>query len=116
MALPRKYRLTDKKDLDKVFKEGNAVKGTFLFIKYKKNSLPYPRFAFIVPVKIAGNIASRNRFKRILSEKIRHKISKTTGKYDVTITLKRKEKEDNIKTEMLNLLSETGILNEKNHN
>src|SRR3990167_7005053 len=97
MPLPRKNRLTDKKDFDSVFKEGNAVKGNFLFIKYKKNTLANSRAAFIVPIKVAGNAAKRNRLKRILSEQIRHKITDFKSKYDMVLTLKRKEKDDILK-------------------
>ena len=105
MPLPRKNRLTDKKDFDMVFKEGNAVKGNFLFIKYKKNTLTNSRVAFIVPIKVAGNAANRNRIKRIFSEQIRKKITDFKSKYDIVITLKRKEKEDSLKHELMDLLN-----------
>ena len=53
MALNKKNRLKKKRDFEDVFKKGKAVKGSFLFIKYKKNELGVPRFGFVVSAKVA---------------------------------------------------------------
>lgn len=68
MALNKKNRLKRKRDFEDVFKKGKAVKGSFLFIKYRKNKLDEPRFGFVVSAKIAGKAVERNKIRRILSE------------------------------------------------
>ncbi len=68
MALNKKNRLKRKKDFEGVFKQGKAARGNFLFAKYKKNDLSYPRLAFIVSSKISRKAVVRNRIRRVLSE------------------------------------------------
>ena len=72
MALNKKNRLKKKKDFEEVFKQGKAAKGNFLFAKYRKNDLDYPRIAFIVSAKVSRKAVVRNRIRRVLSD-----ISKT---------------------------------------
>jgi len=70
VALPKKNRLTSKKDIDHVFKKGRTVKGNFLFIKRLDNQRGYSRFAFIIPSKHVPLAADRNKIRRIFSEEI----------------------------------------------
>ena len=74
MALNKKNRLKKKKDFEEVFKQGKAAKGNFLFAKYRKNDLDYPRLAFIVSVKVSRKAVVRNRIRRILSDISRTKL------------------------------------------
>lgn len=96
MALNKKNRLKNKRDFEDVFKKGRAVKGSFLFIKYKKNESGVSRFGFVVSAKIAKKAVERNKIRRILSEGVRNKISDFGG-YDIIafatgrITSARKE-------------------------
>ncbi len=84
MALNKKNRLKKKRDFENVFKKGKAVKGSFLFIKYRNNELGVPRFGFVVSAKIAKKAVERNRIRRILSESIRDKV-KNLGGYDIIV-------------------------------
>ncbi len=84
MALNKKNRLKKKRDFGEVFKKGRAVKGSFLFIKYRKNGLDAPRFGFVVSAKVAGNAVERNRIRRILSEAARGRIESLDG-YDIVV-------------------------------
>src|SRR3990167_10143695 len=84
MALNKKNRLKKKRDFEDVFKKGKAVKGNFLFIKYKKNELGVSRFGFVVSAKIAKKAVGRNKIKRILSEAVRDRID-GLGSYDVLV-------------------------------
>ena len=68
MALNKKNRLKKKKDFEGVFKGGKAVRGNFLFAKYLKNDLGFPRFAFIVSSKVSKKAVVRNRIRRVLSD------------------------------------------------
>ncbi len=84
MALNKKNRLKKKCDFEGVFKKGKAVKGSFLFIKYKKNELGVSRFGFVVSAKVAGKAVERNKIRRILSEAVRSKVDGLGG-YDIIV-------------------------------
>ncbi len=84
MALNKKNRLKKKHDFGEVFKKGKAIKGSFLFIKYRKNGLDAPRLSFVVSVKVARNAVERNRIRRILSETARG-IIKSLDSYDIVV-------------------------------
>lgn len=84
MALNKKNRLKKKRDFEDVFKKGKAVKGSFLFIKYRKNKLDMPRFGFVVSAKVAKKAVERNKTRRILSEVARSAI-KNLDNYDIVV-------------------------------
>lgn len=94
MALPVKNRLRKKKDIDRVFKEGSAVKGSFLFIRYDKNDISIPRFSFIVPAKSFNKATTRNRIRRVLSEIAREYIRTAKNSHDIAVTVKKGEEKD----------------------
>ena len=106
MALARINRLKRKKELDLVFKEGNAVKGSFLFIRFRKNSLNHPRFTVIVPAKTYNLATARNRVKRVILETIRKQSGLFKKGYDLVVTVKLKTTEKELITELNKLLSE----------
>lgn len=89
MALNKKNRLKKKRDFEDVFKKGRAVKGAFLFIKYKKNELSVPRFGFVVSTKVAGKAVERNKIRRILSEGVRGMID-SLDSYDIIVVVTHK--------------------------
>ena len=98
MALPAKNRLTKKKDLNLVFKEGSVIRSPFLVIKYIKNQKSISRFGFIIPIKVTGNAVTRNRLKRVLSESVQQYISKLRGGYDVAVIVKERGEENLLKS------------------
>jgi ribonuclease P protein component len=105
MALAKRNCLAKTKDIDRVFKEGKAVKGHFLLIKHINNGSSTSRFGFMIPIKMAGGAAARNRIKRILSEAIRLNLSKIEKGHDVAIVLKKKGDEEKLISELLKLLN-----------
>lgn len=105
MALPQKHRLTSRSDFDKVFQEGKAVKGSFLFIKSRANELTLPRFGFVVSKKVYSRAVDRNRLKRVLSEVVATYIKNDTTKgRDYVIVVRKQEEEELVKNELTNLL------------
>ena len=110
MALPKENRLINKSNFDIIFKEGNAVKGNFLFIKYRKSDSYNPRFALIIPKKIIAGAVDRNKLKRFLSELIRLNLKNIQGSYDLVIVVNKKEKNDILGAELLNLFRKISIL------
>ena len=71
MALPRKNRITSKKEIDYVFKNGRKIRGYFLFLRFVGNQIGYPRFVFIIPSKFISLAVDRNRIRRLFSEEIK---------------------------------------------
>ncbi len=68
--LAQKNRLRKRNDIQRVFKQGNGVKNSFLYLKAISNGLKDPRFAFVVSKKISKKSTERNRVKRLLRESI----------------------------------------------
>ncbi len=64
--LPKKNRLTQKKDFDSVFKNGKTIKSDFLIFKFLKNRFNENRFGFIVSKKVSNKATKRNLIKRRL--------------------------------------------------
>ena len=105
MALSKKYRLVSRSDFDKVFKEGKAVKGSFLFIKWLANEQGFPRFGFVVPKKVYSGAVDRNRLKRVLSEIVNPYVKNNlANSRDFVVTVNKKGQESFIKNELINLL------------
>ena len=69
--LSSKNRLREKSDINKVFRDGKAVAGCFVFLKVLKNGLDDNRFAFVVSSKISKKAVIRNKIKRRLREIIK---------------------------------------------
>lgn len=91
VALPRKFRLSSKKDIDRVFKNGRTVRGSFLFIRFlsgreEKSS----RFALIIPAKHVSLAVDRSKIKRIFSEEIKNPSLLLEHGYDVIIVIHTK--------------------------
>jgi len=108
VALPKKNRLSNKKDIDRVFKNGRTVKGSFLFIKLSDNPRGYSRFAFIVPSKYVPIAADRNRIKRVFSEEVRNGQILSGKSRDVIVFACRKitrSELDNLTKDLRGLLS-----------
>ena len=90
MALPRKNRLTSKKEIDRVFNNGRTVKSSSLFIKFLTNQKEYHRFVFIVPAKHIRLAVNRNKLKRILSGEVaKTKVLPKQG-YDIVTVISKK--------------------------
>jgi len=89
VALPRKNRLTVKRDINDVFKRGRTVKGSFLFIKFLDNQRGYPRFVFIIPSKYVSLAVDRNKIKRMFSGEIMKSFILKHG-YDMVVMIYKK--------------------------
>ncbi len=64
--LPKKNRLTKKKDFDKVFSQGRSVYSGPLGLKFLPNNQENNRFGFLVSTKVSKLAVDRNRLKRQL--------------------------------------------------
>lgn len=66
-GFPREERLRDRKDFDKVFREGMALRVGSLKVYVLSNSLPYSRLGIVTSRKL-GTPVVRNRIRRLLRE------------------------------------------------
>jgi len=83
--LPAKNRLNKKKDFNRVFKKGKALKEDFLILKYVKTESKHAKFGFIVSKKVAKKATIRNKVKRILRELIRARIPRAKKGIDAVL-------------------------------
>jgi len=74
--LPKVNRLTKRKDIEKVFKQGRFFKEDFLILKIIENDLGKVRFSFSVSQRVSKKAASRNKIKRRLSGIVGAKLKK----------------------------------------
>lgn len=85
--LPEKNRLKSQKEIDQLFKDGKAVRNSFLFLKYKENNLKNSRFAFSVGLKYSKKAVERNKMKRVLREATRSLLQDIKPGYDNALFL-----------------------------
>lgn len=60
----QKYRLTKKRDIDRVFRQGNRAAAGFVFCNTLENGLGYNRYTVMIGLKSGLKAAGRNLFKR----------------------------------------------------
>lgn len=93
--LPKQNRLTEKKDFERIFKEGKGFKEDFLILKFVPNNLNRNRFGIIVSPKISKKATLRNKIKKQLRELIKSRLSKLIeGKDIILIALPGLETKD----------------------
>jgi ribonuclease P protein component len=84
-VLPKKIRLTKKKDFEKIFRQGDHLAEKFLVLKLAENNLDYSRFGFIVGLKVSKKAVVRNRIRRQIQESIRTNINGIKNGFDIII-------------------------------
>lgn len=62
--LPKKNRLTKKKDFDQVFEKGRSVYSGSLGLRFLKNGQKFNRFGILVSTKVSKSAVARNLLKR----------------------------------------------------
>lgn len=78
-------RLKKKKDFERVFKQGDSIRGSLFFLKKVNNQKDYTRVGFIVSKKISNKAVVRNKIKRQLREATREELKNYEGKDDLII-------------------------------
>jgi len=115
LMLPKKHRLSKKKDFERVLKQGRGLKKDFLSLKTIENDLGFHRFGFIVGKRVSNKANKRNKIKRRLREIVRLKLKENAlisqGKDSVFIVLKDMKDMSFIETVKIvgDLLKEAGI-------
>ena len=81
--LAKKFRLSNKKDFERLHKNGKFFGNNFLAIKVAKNDLEISRFGFAIGKKISKKAVIRNKVRRRLQENIRIKMPKIKPGFDI---------------------------------
>jgi len=116
--LSLKNRLKNKKDIERVLKEGERVKEDFLIFKKAKNNLKKIRIGFIVSQKISKRANIRNKIKRRLRSLVRSKLNNLKNGFDVLIiAVPGIEKKDfwDIEETLNKLFKKVKLSNDKNN-
>jgi len=94
-------------------KQGHLIKGDFLSIRTKKNSVQETRFAFVVGGSVDKKAVVRNTIKRRLRAAAARHISGLKHGFDCVVLARAEAKRRNFKeteTELLGLIKKEGLL------
>ena len=86
--LKRKFRVTNSRDYNHIYKKGKRRGGKYIILFVEKNRFPFSRFGIVSSKKI-GNAVVRNRARRQVSEVLKDKLEMVRNGYDVVIVLKK---------------------------
>lgn len=87
-GLTKSMRLCERRDIDTVFNQANAVRHPLMVLLGRRNGLHYPRLAIIVAKKNIKKANDRNRVKRLIRESFRHNQQAIAG-HDLVIIIKK---------------------------
>jgi len=88
LLLPKKLRLTKKKEFEKIFRKSEQLTEKIFVLKVRKNEFDYSCFGFIVSLKISKKATARNRVRRQVQESIRANIDGIKKGFDIIISAK----------------------------
>lgn len=111
--LSKVNKLREKKDFEKLFKEGKSFKNSFLILKIAQNNLKENRFGFIISKKVSKKAFLRNKIKRRLKDIMRQNTKDIKkGINAVLIVIPGLEEKNFLETkEILNtLLKKAGLI------
>ena len=86
-SLQKPKRLCERRDIDAVFNQANAIRHPAMILLAKANGLHYPRLAIIVAKKNIKKANARNRIKRLIRESFRLQQHQLAG-HDFVIIVK----------------------------
>ena len=111
--IPKQYRLTKDKDFAKVAKQGKAIFGRGLGLKYIKNNLSYSRFGITVSLKVDKKAVVRNKIKRRIKAILKGDLFKIAKGYDILILTRAEIKDSDysqIKDKLLKLFQKGKLI------
>ncbi|MFA6594276.1 MAG: ribonuclease P protein component [Candidatus Buchananbacteria bacterium] len=111
--LAKKYRISQKQEFDKIFKNGKKASSQNFIIRFMKNGLENCRFSIIVSNKISGKATERNKIKRRVKAILSNNLSNFRENIDlVIIALAPCKKLDfsSVNDDMIKLLTKSKII------
>lgn len=83
--LPKENRLTDRKDFNKIFKQGKGFFAETIGVKSTLNGFNYSRFGITVSNKVSKKAVIRNKLRRQIREIIHKNLGKIKPGFDILI-------------------------------
>jgi len=108
--LPKENRLKNKKDFEKVFKNGKGLKEGLLYVKFAGNNLAYSRFGFIVSTKVSKKAVVRNKIKRVLREAVKSEIKNIKKGIDAAIIVNPGIKKEELSLKIKSLFKKAKLI------
>lgn len=110
--LPKAFRLKNKKDIERVLKEGRSFFSIFVILKTRENRGGDIRVGFICSKKVSLKAVLRNKAKRRTANIVGKYVGRFRAGYDLVFLCKKEIIGANftqIKTAMEHLLQKSGI-------
>ena len=112
--LPKKFRLHDYQEVEKVKKEGKLYQSPlFGLLVLEKPGQATSRFSFIVSTKLSKKAVQRNHLKRLLSEAVRGLLPKVKPGFDLVFLGKKSligKSLSEIQIEVNNIFCKSGLM------
>lgn len=88
--LPRKNRLTSRKDFDLIYRTGQLFSFGSIFLKIRETEEKHTRVGFSVGIKFSKKAVDRNRVKRQLREIVLKYMNKIEKNVDMVVMTRKK--------------------------
>lgn len=113
--LPRVHRLSDRHEVNRLFRNGKKVYGTLFSFVFLPSARPISRLGFIVGKKVYSRAVERNRAKRSMREAARPLLERISTPVDGLFVAMRRPPArldfERVAVEMTSLLSRLRLLN-----
>lgn len=83
--IPKKNRLTTKKDFTQVFSKGRLFRSKGISMKIVKNDRGLNRFGFVVSNKVSKKAVVRNRIRRRLRTSVARRLHSVAPGHDIAV-------------------------------
>ncbi len=111
--LSKKHRLPSYL-IPKLLKRGQRLHADNFTLIYQPSTINnFPRFAFIIPIKLEKRAVYRNRLKRLLRQTVKYQIKKIKKGYNILLLAnkaQRSNKPPQISAEVITLLQKAKII------
>ncbi|MEA3249346.1 MAG: ribonuclease P protein component [Patescibacteria group bacterium] len=87
--IPKKNRLTAKKDFTRVFAKGRLFRSRGISMKIVRNGLQESRFGFVISKKVTKKAVARNKIRRRLRTSVGRRLENIVPGHDVAVLVFR---------------------------
>jgi ribonuclease P protein component len=111
--LPKKHRISQKKDFAKIFRRAKFFPGRFFLLRSVENNLELSRFAIIIPKTFSKKAVIRNKIRRQVYSIVQKEMIKINPGFDNLFTIKKQTDLTNFldcEKDILILLKKAGVI------
>lgn len=87
--LPRRFRLTERRDFDKLYRSGERFSAPHFLIRVLPNNRTMTRIAVVMSTKVSKRATVRNRYKRQTRAVLEELLPRLPGGWDIFVTIRR---------------------------